>query len=139
MRTRRSAHSLSDDDWRRIGRVLAQMHDDGSIDRFARAHQALFESVHGSTTFFPFHRKFVQEFEDVGRQIDPEFTVPYWDSTRDYRNPASSPILRDNTLGGNGQGRNACLQNGIQGGWTMGFPGDHCLRRSFDSGNSIDP
>ncbi|KAJ2172183.1 hypothetical protein EV181_007683, partial [Coemansia sp. RSA 532] len=85
MHIRRSAHSLSPDEWQQIGRVLAQMHDSGDIDRFARAHQALFESVHGSTTFFPFHRKFVQEFEDIGRTFDPEFTVPYWDSTRDYR------------------------------------------------------
>ncbi|KAJ2851135.1 hypothetical protein IWW36_001386 [Coemansia brasiliensis] len=139
MRTRRSAHSLSNEDWQRIGRVLAQMHDDGHIDRFARAHQALFEFVHGSTTFFPFHRKFVQEFEDIGRQIDPDFTVPYWDSTRDYRDPASSPILRNNTLGGNGRGPNSCLPDGIQGQWNMQFPGDHCLRRQFDNGDSIRP
>ncbi|KAJ2139735.1 hypothetical protein IW136_002816 [Coemansia sp. RSA 678] len=139
MHIRRSAHSLSPDEWQQIGRVLAQMHDSGDIDRFARAHQALFESVHGSTTFFPFHRKFVQEFEDIGRTFDPEFTVPYWDSTRDYRNPESSPILRGTTLGGNGQGPNRCLRDGIQGSWTMGFPGDHCLRRAFNNGNSILP
>ncbi|KAJ2295595.1 hypothetical protein IWW55_005394 [Coemansia sp. RSA 2706] len=139
LHTRRSAHSLSTDEWRKIGRVLAQMHDSGELDRFAGAHQALFESVHGSTTFFPFHRKFVQEFEDVGRRIDGTFFVPYWDSTRDYRDPARSPILRNTTLGGNGQGPDGCLQDGIQGGWTMGFPGDHCLRRQFDDGSAIEP
>ncbi|KAJ2162060.1 hypothetical protein GGF46_000935 [Coemansia sp. RSA 552] len=138
-RVRRSAHSLSPSDWERIGHVLSQMHDAGHVDRFARAHQALFESVHGSTTFFPFHRRFVQEFEDIGRQIDPGFTVPYWDSTRDYEDPASSPILSSGTLGGNGQGPDMCLPDGIQGGWTMGFPGRHCLRRDYRDGDTMEP
>ncbi|KAJ2611149.1 hypothetical protein H4S08_003289 [Coemansia sp. RSA 1365] len=139
MHVRRSAHDLSSDDWQRIENVISQMRRDGHFDRFARAHQTLFNSVHGSTTFFPFHRRFVQEFEDIGRKIDPAFAIPYWDTTLDYEDPASSPILRDDTLGGNGQGPNHCLSNGIQGGWDIGFPDRHCLRREFNDGDSIEP
>ncbi|PIA16896.1 Di-copper centre-containing protein, partial [Coemansia reversa NRRL 1564] len=62
-----------------------------------------------------------------------------WDTTLDYEDPASSPILRDDTLGGNGQGPNSCLPNGVQGGWEIGFPNRHCLRREFNNGDSIEP
>ncbi|KAJ2777012.1 hypothetical protein H4R18_005378 [Coemansia javaensis] len=139
LRVRRSAHDLSPDEWQRIGRVVAQLHSNGHFDRFARAHNVLFDSVHGTAAFFPFHRRFVQEFEDLGRQIDPEFTVPYWDSTRDSRDPASSSVLQDDTLGGNGQGPGRCLRNGIQGQWGSLVPRRHCLRRDFNDGDAILP
>ncbi|KAI9499773.1 hypothetical protein GGI25_005109 [Coemansia spiralis] len=115
------------------------MHQDGQFDRFAKSHDAVFDQVHGTSAFFPFHRRFVLEFENIGRQIDPDFVVPYWDSTRDYRRPADSPILRGGTLGGNGQGPDACVSDGIQGGWVVSFPNRHCLQRSFNQGNSIMP
>ncbi|KAJ1964852.1 hypothetical protein GGI12_001151 [Dipsacomyces acuminosporus] len=139
MRVRRSAHSLSATDWENIRNVLSKMHDDGQFDRFAGSHQTVFDQVHGNSVFFPFHRKFVLEFEDVGRKIDPNFTVPFWDSTLDYRDPASSPVLQDGTLGSNGVAPSQCLTTGIQGNWQMGFPDQHCIQRAFDGGNSIRP
>ncbi|KAJ2521755.1 hypothetical protein H4217_001185 [Coemansia sp. RSA 1939] len=139
LRTRRSAHSLSPEDWQRIGDVLSKLHEDGVISRFAKSHQALFEQVHGATAFFPFHRRFVLELENMGREIDPEFTVPFWDSTLDYDNPAGSPVLRRESIGGNGSGPDRCQLEGIQGDWTMDFPDRHCLRRDFNQGDSIEP
>ncbi|KAI7826358.1 hypothetical protein BX661DRAFT_198952 [Kickxella alabastrina] len=91
MRMRVSAHTLSPDDWQRIEAVITELHAQGQVDRFARSHQAVFRQVHGQAAFFPFHRRFVIEFEDLGRQIDPEFTIPYWDTTLDARNPAPAP------------------------------------------------
>ncbi|KAJ1824280.1 hypothetical protein GGH91_000367 [Coemansia sp. RSA 2671] len=135
MRVRRSAHSLTDSDWQNVQRVLSQLHRDGQFGRFARTHDAVFDNVHGHSAFFPFHRRFVLEFENLCRQIDPTFTVPYWDTTRDYRTPESSPILSDWALGGNGEGPDQCLQSGIQGNWTLGFPNWHCLRRRFSGGD----
>ncbi|KAI8323548.1 Di-copper centre-containing protein [Martensiomyces pterosporus] len=107
------------------------MNSDGQFDRFASTHQNVFGNVHGKSAFFPFHRRFVLEFENLGRQIDANFTIPYWDTTREYRNPASSPILQEDTLGGNGEGPGSCLTTGIQANWEMGFPSQHCLRRRF--------
>ncbi|KAJ1668196.1 hypothetical protein GGF38_002707 [Coemansia sp. RSA 25] len=140
IRVRRSAHSLSDSDWQDVQSVVSQLHQDGQFERFARTHDGVFDNVHGHSAFFPFHRRFVLEFENLGRQIDPTFTVPYWDTTRDYRTPESSAVLRPSALGGNGEGPQRCLQSGIQGNWTAGFPDRHCLRRQFSgSGNSILP
>ncbi|KAJ2385071.1 hypothetical protein GGI23_006788 [Coemansia sp. RSA 2559] len=138
IRTRRSAHSLSPGDWQRIGDVVSKLHEGGVFSRFGKSHQAVFDHVHGVTAFFPFHRRFVLELENMGREIDPDFTVPYWDSTLDYRDPASSPVLRRESLGGNGRGPDKCVRDGIQGGWTMGFPNRHCLRRDYNRGGSID-
>ncbi|KAJ1725722.1 hypothetical protein LPJ53_000201 [Coemansia erecta] len=139
MRVRRSAHSLSPAEWDRIHSVVTELHSQGHFDQFARAHQAVFNNVHGKSAFFPFHRRFVLEFENLGRRIDPQFTIPYWDTTREYRNPASSPVLRSNALGGNGEGPDGCLPNGIQGNWQMSFPSRHCLRRDYSNGDSMNP
>ncbi|KAJ2862722.1 hypothetical protein GGH94_004098 [Coemansia aciculifera] len=135
MRVRRSAHSLTDSDWQNIQNVVSQLHLDGQFGRFARTHDAVFDNVHGHSAFFPFHRRFVLEFENLGRKIDPSFTIPYWDTTRDYRTPQSSPVLRGAALGGNGEGPQGCLQSGIQGNWTLGFPNRHCLSRRFSGGD----
>ncbi|KAJ2789827.1 hypothetical protein H4R21_006650, partial [Coemansia helicoidea] len=139
LRVRRSAHSLSPAEWQQIRRVLYQLHRQGQFDRFARAHSMVFDEVHGTAAFFPFHRRFVQEFEDLGRQIDPDFTIPYWDAARDYRDPASSPILQPGTLGGDGRGRASCVRDGIQARWGSLFPRRHCLRRDFNGGPFILP
>ncbi|KAJ2722425.1 hypothetical protein GGI07_003323 [Coemansia sp. Benny D115] len=139
IRTRRSAHSLSASEWQRIRSVISQMHRQGHFERFAKSHETVFNDVHGTSAFFPFHRRFVLEFENLGRRIDPEFTVPYWDTTLDYRNPATSPVLRSGTLGGNGQGPDSCLPNGIQGNWQLGYPDRHCIRRRFNRGDSMSP
>ncbi|KAJ2704538.1 hypothetical protein FB645_003188 [Coemansia sp. IMI 203386] len=139
MRVRRSAHSLSPSDWQRIHRVVDQLHSQGQFDRFAGSHQTVFGDVHGKSAFFPFHRRFVLEFENMGRRIDPEFTIPYWDTTRDYRDPASSAILRNGTLGGNGQGPDGCVADGIQANWQLGFPSRHCMKRQYNNGNNMRP
>ncbi|KAJ2809664.1 hypothetical protein H4S07_003126 [Coemansia furcata] len=135
LRVRRSAHSLTDSDWQHVAGVLSQLHRDGQFGRFARTHDAVFDNVHGHSAFFPFHRRFVLEFENLCRQVDPSFTVPYWDTTRDYRTPQNSPILSGAALGGNGEGPQGCLQSGIQGNWSLGFPDWHCLRRRFSGGD----
>ncbi|KAJ2825107.1 hypothetical protein GGI24_003251 [Coemansia furcata] len=95
------------------------------------------DQIHGNSQFFPFHRRFVQDWESVGRQYSGSFVQPYWDEMRDYRVPASSQVLTSNWLGGNGQGSNWCVANGNQGGWTMSFPNNHCFSRNF--GNNGNP
>ncbi|KAJ1647513.1 hypothetical protein J3B02_002042 [Coemansia erecta] len=139
IRIRRSAHSLTPSEWQRIHTVVDRLHSQGQFERFASSHQTVFNDVHGKSAFFPFHRRFVLEFENLGRRIDPQFTIPYWDTTRDYRDPASSPVLRNNTLGGNGQGANSCVMDGIQGSWDLGFPTRHCMQRRYSNGNNMKP
>ncbi|KAJ2409023.1 hypothetical protein J3F80_001647 [Coemansia sp. RSA 2526] len=137
MRVRRNAASLSPQDWQSIANVLRQMNDDGAISRFGASHDRLFSRVHGNTCFFPFHRRYVLEFENIARRYDPNFTVPYWDATESFRNPAADPVLSNNGLGGNGGSNDRCLGSGIQSNMQVTYPNNHCLRRSFNQGDSI--
>ncbi|KAJ2080591.1 hypothetical protein H4R24_002954 [Coemansia sp. RSA 988] len=138
MRVRRNAASLSQQDWRSIANVLSQMHADGWMTRFGASHDRLFSRVHGNTCFFPFHRRYVLEFENIARTYDSNFVVPYWDATESFRNPAADSILGSTALGTNGQSGSGCLTNGIQANAQMTYPNQHCLRRVFDNGNSIN-
>ncbi|KAJ2633980.1 hypothetical protein H4R22_000068 [Coemansia sp. RSA 1290] len=139
IRVRRNAASLSAQDWQSISNVLRQMHDDGVLSRFGASHDRLFNRVHGNTCFFPFHRRYVLEFENIARQYDSNFVVPYWDATESFRNPAADPILSSTALGTNGQGNDHCLANGVQGEMQLSYPSQHCLRRNYDQGNTIGP
>ncbi|KAJ2622595.1 hypothetical protein GGF44_005376 [Coemansia sp. RSA 1694] len=137
MRTRRNAATLSAQEWQAIGNVVSRMAQDGWIGRFGASHDRLFGRVHGNTCFFPFHRRYILEYENIGRRYDPNFVVPYWDATQSARNPMSDPLLSANALGTNGQTGTGCLMNGIQGNSQLTYPNQHCLRRVYDNNGSI--
>lgn len=42
---------------------------------------------HEAYLFLPWHRKFLLEFEDSLRKIDPNVTIPYWNSIKDQEIP----------------------------------------------------
>ncbi|KAJ2550756.1 hypothetical protein EV175_003950 [Coemansia sp. RSA 1933] len=134
---RRDIASLSPQEWNRMANVLTRMQADGWFTRFADIHNHEFGNIHGNDNFYPFHRRFLRDFEEVGQTYDPSFAVPYWDGLRDSRNPAASGVLSSRLLGGNGFG--SCVRDGLQSGWTMSFPNSHCLTRQYDRGNSIQP
>ncbi|KAJ2740771.1 hypothetical protein GGI20_005628 [Coemansia sp. BCRC 34301] len=137
MRTRRNAATLSAQEWQSIGNVVNRMAQDGWIGRFGASHDRLFGRVHGNTCFFPFHRRYILEYENIGRTYDPNFVVPYWDATQNARNPMSDPLLSANALGTNGQAGTGCLADGIQGNSQLTYPNQHCLRRVYDNNGSI--
>ncbi|KAJ2527549.1 hypothetical protein GGH20_003021, partial [Coemansia sp. RSA 1937] len=116
-----------------------RMQDYGWFQWFAYVHTANFNVIHNCEIFLPWHRRFLKDFENVGRQFTPTFALPYWDEVRDYANPAASTVLTTAYAGSNGVGSNRCVQNGLQNGWTMTYPSNHCLRRQYNNGNTINP
>ncbi|KAJ2724590.1 hypothetical protein GGI07_001843 [Coemansia sp. Benny D115] len=138
-RVRRNAASLTPQEWQSIGNVIQRMHQDGWITRFGTSHDRLFGRIHGNTSFFPFHRRYLLEFENIARTYDPNFTIPYWDATESYRNPVADPLLSATALGTNGLPNTRCLDDGIQGKMQLSYPNNHCLRRNWNGGNSINP
>ncbi|KAJ2656127.1 hypothetical protein IWW48_005177 [Coemansia sp. RSA 1200] len=133
--TRRDITSLSAQEWSRMESVLNRMQADGWFQRFADIHNREFGNIHGNDNFFPWHRRFLRDFEEVGQTYDPSFAVPYWDELRDSRSPASSRVLTSRLLGGNGFG--GCVKDGLEAGWTLGFPSSHCLVRQYDRGDQM--
>ncbi|KAJ1798770.1 hypothetical protein LPJ75_006786, partial [Coemansia sp. RSA 2598] len=115
--TRRDIMSLSQQEWNQIAYVLRRMNDDGWFRYFSDIHNYEFGNIHGNDHFFPWHRRYLRDFEEVGQRYDSNFAVPYWDELRDSRNPAGSPVMSDMRIGGNGFG--TCVNDGLQHGWTM--------------------
>ncbi|KAJ1800927.1 hypothetical protein LPJ59_000717 [Coemansia sp. RSA 2399] len=135
--TRPELLSLSSSQWALIQAVLSAMQRDGWFQWFAAVHNINFSKIHGNSQFFPFHRRFVYEWESVGKQYNSAFVQPYWDEMRDYRVPASSVVLTPGWVGGNGVSPNWCVQNGNQAGWTMAYPNPHCFQRNYGNNGNI--
>ncbi|PVU99881.1 hypothetical protein BB559_000309 [Furculomyces boomerangus] len=127
---RKEIRSLSQSDWTLVSNTVTKMHNLGWFMWFAFVHQKLMKQVHFVPVFLPWHRRFTREFESIGQYYNPNFAIPYWDSTIDFANPASSVVLSKAYLGGNG-GSDGCVQSGLQFGWNMTFPLGRCLTRSY--------
>ncbi|KAJ2615330.1 hypothetical protein H4S08_001294 [Coemansia sp. RSA 1365] len=136
---RKEIRSLTQAEWTRTQTVMNSMNERGWIQWFAYIHTAYFNVIHNCEFFFPFHRRFLQEFENTGRRFDANFALPYWDEVRDYANPAASTVLSASYTGTNGVGSDQCVRDGLQGATTLTYPNNHCLRRQYNNGNSINP
>jgi hypothetical protein len=121
-----------------ISNTFLRMQSAGWVGWFAYLHNMNFNSIHGNSMFFPFHRQFVYDFENVGRKnFNSGFYVPYWDSAQDYAAPQNSAVLTSRYIGGNG-GNGGCLTNGLQGNTILTYPNRHCLSRVYNGpGNTI--
>ncbi|KAJ2780391.1 hypothetical protein H4R18_003472 [Coemansia javaensis] len=135
--TRKEIRTLTAAELNVVKSVMTTMQNNGWFAWFAYLHTQWFGQIHSQSQFFPFHRRFVHEWERVARTINPAYTQPYWDEIQDYRAPAQSPVFTANYAGGNGRGGNGCVQNGLQNGWTMTYPSNHCLQRSFSNNGNI--
>ncbi|KAJ2318357.1 hypothetical protein GGI00_006606, partial [Coemansia sp. RSA 2681] len=87
---RKEIRSLSPQEWGRVSGVVRAMQNGGWLGWFAYLHNQNFNTIHGNEFFFPWHRRFIRDFEMVAQQIDRNFVLPYWDVLRDYANPAGS-------------------------------------------------
>ncbi|KAJ2524751.1 hypothetical protein GGI11_000592 [Coemansia sp. RSA 2049] len=135
--TRKEILSLTSYEWSVIKAVLSAMQRDGWFRWFSYVHNTQFSQIHGNSQFFPFHRRFVYEWESVGRRYHQDYIQPYWDEMRDYRTPATSQVLTPNWVGGNGVSPNWCVQNGNQAGWTMTYPSNHCFQRQYGNNGNL--
>ncbi|KAJ2162095.1 hypothetical protein GGF46_000970 [Coemansia sp. RSA 552] len=137
--TRKEILSLTSAEWNVYNSVTQAMQRDGWFQWFAYLHTLNFGPIHGNSQFLPFHRRFVHEWESAGRRYNTNFIQPYWDEMRDYRAPATSQVLTSSRVGGNGGGTNGCVTNGLQNGWQLTYPNNHCLRRTFSNNGNINP
>lgn len=89
--------------------ALLSLKRSGRYDDFVRTHIDFYVGdgdggarvAHMTPSFFPWHRKFLLEFERALQKVDSGVCVPYWDWTVD-RTPAAS-LWAEDFLGGNGR------------------------------------
>ena len=93
------------------------------------------------TQFLPWHRYYLQQFEDLLRMIDPTVYIPYWDWTLLPENPYQNPIFSPNTGVGNSSDPNTqCVNNGPfqQGEFSLSLiSGGSCLKRIYRKGSLL--
>ncbi|WP_055703105.1 MULTISPECIES: tyrosinase family protein [Streptomyces] len=106
---RKNQSSLSRAERRRFVDALLKLKRSGEYDEYVRMHIDFYVSdgdhglrvAHMAPSFFPWHRRFLLDFERALQRIDPGVAVPYWDWTKD-RSPAAS-LWGDDLMGGNGR------------------------------------
>lgn len=75
-------------------------------DDFLHIHQEYTPQIHWVGQFLPWHRAFLQDFENALQQECLYFGgLPYWNTALDYNNVAASPLMNGLlSFGGNGVG-----------------------------------
>lgn len=103
----------------------------GSYDRYVVTHAKYFAAdgetglrvAHMAPTFFPWHRRFLLQFESDLRTLDPGVSIPYWDWT--YDNSGSASLWGADFMGGNGRDSDGQVMTGPfayeNGGWPIHY------------------
>ncbi|KAJ7093948.1 hypothetical protein B0H15DRAFT_147237 [Mycena belliarum] len=117
-------------------------------DDFPYVHTKLDKTIHTVAMFLPWHRLFVQVYEDALADCGYTGPMAYWDWTLDTADPTKAPVWDTVTgFGGNGDpaidplkdsSSKKCVIDGplkgIQPAYQMGGYAPHCLARNFNSG-----
>ncbi|GKZ63331.1 hypothetical protein AnigIFM56816_008535 [Aspergillus niger] len=107
-------------------------------DDFVYSHLAVSAETHGTPISFPWHRIYIQKYEDALRlECGYQGNLPYWDWTLDAStNPLHSPIWsHEFGLGGNGSHPANCVEDGPFAAIKPQYPEPHCLQRKFSDEN----
>lgn len=143
MYSRKNQRNLTRTEKKRLVEAILQLKRSGRYDEFVTTHQKFYVTdaqdgprpAHMSPSFFPWHRRFLLEFEQALQLVDEGVSVPYWDWTQDST-PAAS-LWADDLLGGNGRTGDRQVMTGPfaygEGNWRIsaGITEDPFLRRNF--------
>ncbi|MEO3976046.1 tyrosinase family protein [Streptomyces sp. CAU 1734] len=129
MYTRRNQRNLTRTEKRRLIDALLRLKRTGQYDEFVRMHADFFvtdaegrpRAAHMTPSFFPWHRRYLWEFEQALQSVDPAVTIPYWDWTTD--NTPGASLWADDFLGGTGRAGDRRVMTGPfahgNGGWPI--------------------
>ncbi|MCW8218682.1 tyrosinase family protein [Streptomyces griseolus] len=143
MYSRKNQSDLTRTEKKRLVDAILQLKRSGRYDEFVSLHRQYYvtdadrrpRAAHMTPSFFPWHRRYLLEFEKALQAVDAGVTVPYWDWTRD-NTPAAS-LWAEDFLGGNGRARDRQVMTGpfayARGDWTLraGITEDRFLRRDL--------
>ncbi|MFB6835816.1 tyrosinase family protein [Streptomyces sp. NPDC056361] len=146
MTVRKNQATLTADEKRRFVDALLELKRSGRYDTFVTTHNAFIMSDtdsgdrvgHRSPSFLPWHRRFLIQFEEALRSVDPAVTLPYWDWTADRTSRSS--LWAPDFLGGTGRARDGRVTDGpfarSGNGWTINVrvDGRDFLRRDLGAG-----
>ena len=97
-------------------------------DQFAESHAKYYGNNHEKAPFFPWHRQFIDYYEQALKSIDASISLPYWDWGQDSNHPGASDLFSNSAFGGAGDPANSyCVNSGVAAGWMTHFGA--CLKR----------
>ena len=109
---------------------------DALVAKYKDSFDTLAQDTNPKTSqFFPWHRYFLLEYENLLREIDCRITIPYWDWTALPMNPYMSPVWNPvSGFGDSSRSNDSCVNNG-----PLRFDifqitpsaGESCLRRQY--------
>ena len=105
-------------------------------------HETYFgEGIHAVDHFFPWHRWFLIEYENLLRKVNCNVTVPYWDWSLSASKPFNASIWgdEDHHIGGDGKGPKKCVHTGRFRENVWSLPDGSCLTRQFEIGQFPGP
>lgn len=108
------------------------------MNRFTKIHDTHWAATHKFSEGFVFHRWFANELEKEMLKINPNVTLPYWDTTSDFSAPEKSIIWNWFGRSGNANG-NFCVSDGPFANTQLNYPNRHCLRREWNRDGTISP
>ncbi|MGW1074388.1 tyrosinase family protein [Streptomyces sp. NPDC002537] len=149
MYTRKNQKHLTSAEKKKFVAALLELKRRGRYDEYVKLHGKYFVSDgeaglrvgHMCPSFFPWHRRYLLEFERDLQAIDPDVTLPYWDWTVDQS--PTSPLWADDFMGGTGRKSDGQVMSGpfayAAGNWTVnvGVTEEKFLMR--DLGRPGDP
>ncbi len=132
LRCRKNQATLSSQEKSRFVSAVLAIKASGVYDNFVMDHMNSMPNAHRGPAFLPWHREFLNRYEQELRNIDSSVTLPYWDWTVD--NSPSSSIWNNDFMGGNGRPSDGQVTSGAfafaTGNWTLTSDGP-ALRRRF--------
>ncbi|MGR8008711.1 tyrosinase family protein [Streptomyces hypolithicus] len=139
MHIRKNQRNLTRTEKKRLVSAILELKRSGRYDEFVTVHAEYFVSdgdsgprvSHMTPSFFPWHRKYLLEFERALQAVDAGVSVPYWDWTKD-NSPAAS-LWAEDFLGGNGRARDRQVMTGPFA-WSTG---NWSLRESVTTGGFL--
>lgn len=140
---RKNQRDLTRTEKKRLVDAILELKRSGRYDDFVALHQQYYVTdaesgprpAHMTPSFFPWHRRYLLEFEEALQAVDSGVSIPYWDWTQD--NTAGASLWAEDFLGGNGRPGDRQVMTGPfahrQGNWRIrtGVTGDPFLRRNF--------
>ncbi|KAH6590334.1 hypothetical protein BASA61_005307 [Batrachochytrium salamandrivorans] len=109
-----------------------------AYDDFVYVHMISGGLAHNTASFFPWHRLYLQNFEDLLRVMcGYTAPLPYWDWTIDAAAPQNSPVWDASFMGGDGDPITSCIGTGPFRNMQGVHPAPHCVKRRFDLSHNM--
>ncbi|VDM08296.1 unnamed protein product [Wuchereria bancrofti] len=139
MAIRKEYRQLSEEERQRFHSALNRLKQSGDYDKIAQWHSnpKLSGGAHSGPAFLPWHREYIKRLEIALRLIDPDVSLPYWDSTLENGIPESADtiLFSKELMGENDKYGN--IINGFISHWTTP-EGKHIIRRPGQEGRPLN-